>query len=277
MIQLPKAQSAAVAAARAVGALMRRNLHAPKKANATTAHDIKLELDVRSQALIERALRRAFPAVAFMGEEGPPADADAPSPPWRWVVDPIDGTVNFAYAIPHACVSIALQHKLSKSNLSTYQDGYQTVLGVVYEPFTNELFTAIRGKPARLNGKIIRVSPRARLADAIVSLGSPNSNSALETALPRLADLARRARKIRIMGSAALSLCYVACGRFDAYLENGLRLWDIAAGALLVESAGGHFSCQPIPGTNTFSLLAANKKLPSQLRNTPPLRSGPLA
>src|SRR6266478_5479514 len=105
-IDLKRAMQAATQAARAVGALMRRNLKAAKRANLTTQHDIKLELDVRSQKLIERALRTAFPQVSLLGEEGDAGRADSAL---RWVVDPIDGTVNFAYGIPHACVSIALQ------------------------------------------------------------------------------------------------------------------------------------------------------------------------
>src|ERR1035437_7491183 len=101
-MNLKQAQAAAVQAAQSVGALMRRNLHASKRANSVTQHDIKLELDVRSQALIEKSLHRAFPRVALLGEEGVAGRADAE---YRWVVDPIDGTVNFAYGIPHACVS----------------------------------------------------------------------------------------------------------------------------------------------------------------------------
>src|SRR2546422_5518821 len=108
-MDLRKAESVAVRAARSAGALMRQHLASPKRANLVTQHDIKLELDVRSQNLIQRVLGRAFPGVAFLGEEG---ISDKKEGDWRWVVDPIDGTVNFAYGIPHACVSIALQQRL---------------------------------------------------------------------------------------------------------------------------------------------------------------------
>ena len=147
---------------------MRRQLSATKRANKVTQHDIKLELDVRSQALIEKTLRRAFPQVAILGEEGVVGDEDAE---FRWVVDPIDGTVNFAYGIPHACVSIALQRRAPSARTAAYHDGYDTLLGVIYDPFCDELWTAIRGQPARLNGKIIRVSRRRKLSEAIVSIG----------------------------------------------------------------------------------------------------------
>src|ERR1017187_10401918 len=135
-MNLKQEHTEAVRAAQAVGVLMRRNLHASKRANSVTQHDIKLELDVRSQKLIERSLRRTFPQVAVLGEEGVAGKADAE---YRWVVDPIDGTVNFAYGIPHACVSIALQQRAQTPRVAEYDDGYQTLVGVVYDPFCDEL------------------------------------------------------------------------------------------------------------------------------------------
>src|SRR3954452_19362061 len=129
---------------------MRRHLFDVKRANEVTQHDIKLELDVRSQKVIERTLRSAFPNVALLGEEGVAGKSDAE---YRWVVDPIDGTVNFTYGIPHACVSIALQQHIASPSAAGYPDGYQTLLGVVYDPFCDEMWTALRGQPARLNGR----------------------------------------------------------------------------------------------------------------------------
>src|SRR5437667_818500 len=146
-MDLRKAEASAVRAARSAGALMRQHLQAPKRANLVTQHDIKLELDVRAQNLIQRILGRAFPEAAFLGEEGISGEADAD---WRWVVDPIDGTVNFAYGIPHACVSIALQERVlaGHSSLVTRHskaDPYRTLVGVVYDPFCDELWTATHG------------------------------------------------------------------------------------------------------------------------------------
>src|SRR5437899_12314455 len=139
---------------------MRRHLAESKRAHTVTQHDIKLDLDVRSQKLIERMLRTAFPNVSLLGEEGIAGRQDSD---FRWVVDPIDGTVNFAYGIPHACVSIALQRRSRESEVRSQKRqtaSHETILGVVYDPFTDELWTAIRGRPARLNGRIIRVSKR---------------------------------------------------------------------------------------------------------------------
>jgi myo-inositol-1(or 4)-monophosphatase len=262
-MNLNQAQNAAARAARAVGALMRRNLHSSKRAHLVTQHDIKLELDVHSQALIEKTLHSAFPDVALLGEEGVAGSADAA---YRWVVDPIDGTVNFAYGIPHACVSIALQGRAHGPRPADYEDGYDTLVGVVYDPFCDELWTAIRGQAARLNGKIIRVSRRRKLREAVVSIGFTKSRESLEATLPYFNKLVHRVRKIRMMGAAALGLTYVACGRFDAYIECEIRLWDIAAGGLIIESADGEFWHQAIPGEHAYRAIASNGLLRRSLR-----------
>jgi myo-inositol-1(or 4)-monophosphatase len=267
-VNLLRAQKSAVSAARAAGALMRRNLSAVKQVNAETSHDIKLELDVRCQKLIERQLNRAFPQIAFLGEEDIPGAADTTEAEFRWVVDPIDGTVNFAHGLPHAGVSIALQRKVPGSGFRVpgsrgKQRGaviphYETVLGVVYDPFMNELWTAIRGRLARLNGKPIHVSGERQLDRCIVTIGFAKHRQSLERALPYFNWLARRVRKIRIMGSAALGLTYVATGRLDAYIERGVNLWDIAAGGLILECAGGTFWHEPVDQQHKFRMIASN-------------------
>jgi myo-inositol-1(or 4)-monophosphatase len=264
MLELTHALDCAVDAAQAAGKLMRRNAHLAKKINEASQHDLKLELDVRCQHLIERSLRGVFPDSAILGEEGVLGDRAARC---RWVVDPIDGTVNFAYGIPHACVSIALQVRAGSSagpaphtisDASLRGPDYTTVVGVVYDPFCDELWTAIRGRRARLNGGIIQVSKRRRLEEAVVSLGFAKSRAALIRMLPAFERLVHRVRKIRMMGSAALSLAYVASGRFDAFVEYGLRLWDIAAGGLILECARGDFWHQPIAGDLTYHVVANN-------------------
>ena len=267
-VPLNQALAAVIEAAKAAGAIMRKNLAAEKKANEITSHDIKLELDVRCQKLIEKKLHQAFPNVALLGEEGDAGDEDAE---YRWVVDPIDGTVNFAHGIPHAAVSIALQKKVSNSKRHTVGHGtrnteYVTLLGVVYDPFQDELWTALRGQPARMNGRVIRVSKARHLKECIVSIGFAKNRSNLERALPYFIWLARRVMKIRMMGSAALALTYVATGRLDVYIERGISLWDIAAGALILECAGGKFWHEATPGRHKYRMIASNglvhKKLP---------------
>ena len=255
---------------------MLANWHAPKRVNLADAHDIKLELDVRCQKLIEKTLRAAFPQIPLLGEEGDSGNINAE---YRWVVDPIDGTVNYAFGIPHAAVSIALQAKSDKwqvtsdkkSNRSralhpvTCHKSHVTVLGVIYGPFTDELWMATRGGPTRLNGRIVRVSKRANVGDAIIAMGFSKSKTNLEKSLPFLNRLSRRALKVRVMGSAALELAYVASGRLDAYVERTINLWDIAAGALMVECSGGEFYTRPAPG-GKFRMIADNGLLRRKLK-----------
>jgi myo-inositol-1(or 4)-monophosphatase len=253
-----RALACAVKAAKAAGKLMLANWHAPKRVNAAEAHDIKLELDVRCQKLIEKALRVAFPQIPLLGEEGNSGNTDAE---YRWVVDPIDGTVNYFFGMPHAAVSIALQVQSQKAKAQSHE----TVLGVICCPFTDELWTAIRGGPTRLNGRAVHVSRNSRVNDAVIAMGFSKSKENLEKSLPHLNRLARRAKKIRIMGSAALELAYVASGRLDAYIERTINLWDVAAGALMVECSGGEFYTLPAPG-GKFRMVADNGLLRKKLQ-----------
>jgi myo-inositol-1(or 4)-monophosphatase len=270
-VNLISAQKAAVQAARAAGKLMLANWHKPKRVNLADAHDIKLELDVRCQKLIEKNLRAASPQIPLLGEEGDSGNVNAE---YRWVVDPIDGTVNYAFGIPHAAVSIALQKRVesresrvesSKRPHVTRHVSHVTLLGVIYGPFTDELWTATRGGLTRLNGRIVRVSKRANVGDAIIAMGFSKSKTNLEKSLPFLNRLSRRALKVRLMGSAALELAYVASGRLDAYVERTINLWDIAAGALMVECSGGEFYTQPAPG-GKFRMVADNGQLRRKLQ-----------
>jgi myo-inositol-1(or 4)-monophosphatase len=247
---LNQARAVAVKAARAAGKIMHANWHKPKRVNSAEAHDIKLELDVRCQALIEKILAAAFPQVPVLGEEGSTGDVTAE---YRWVIDPIDGTVNYFFGLPHACVSIALQHRA------------QSVVGVIYDPFTDELWTTTKGAPTRLNGKIVRVSNRSKLSDAVIAIGFSKNKQNLEISLPHVNRLARRVKKIRILGSAALELAYVASGRLDAYVERTINLWDVAAGSLLVENAGGEFYVRPAPN-GKLRMCADNGKLRKKLQ-----------
>ena len=262
---LRRALKSAVAATRAAGALMAANLRSVKRINEETQHDIKLELDVRCQKLIEKSLLRDFPAVAVLGEEGVSGNPQAAA---RWVVDPIDGTVNFTYGIPHACVSIALQTRrgVRPTKTGTPDDSnYTTVLGVVYDPFLDEMWTAIKGQPARLNGHIIRVSKRRKLDEAIIAMGFAKYEVTLRKMLLVFNRLVPRVRKIRLLGAAALSMTWVAAGRLDAYKEYGVRLWDIAAGGLIIECAGGEFWHRPVEGEHAYEICVSNGLLRKQI------------
>ncbi len=235
---------AAIDAARAAGKLLRQGFEQPQNVNVREAHDIKLEIDVQTQDLITDLLLKKFPEHALYGEEGIVGDQSADH---QWVVDPLDGTVNFFYGIPHFCTSIALRFQK------------EIIVGVIYDPMRDEMWTAQKGSAPQLNGRPIRVSDRKEIGEAVISVGLSKTGATIDAGLPLLQDLVHRARKCRLMGSAALDMAYVACGRFDAYIEQGISLWDIAAGIILVETAGGKVDMRPRTDTkDKFSIIASN-------------------
>jgi len=260
-LELKRAFDVAQGSARRVGAFLKKKLHARKQINHQSAHDIKLELDEQSQRMIERDLLRAFPEIAILGEEGVVGD---PSAQWRWVVDPIDGTVNFSRGLPHACVSIALQKRQACAN--GHWDAYDTIIGVVYDPFLDEMWTARRGQRARLNGRQISVSETNRLETAIISIGFAKSRTTVKRNLPVFMRLYQRVLKVRLLGSAALAMTWTAAGRLDAYRENGISIWDVAAGGLILECAGGEFCRKPLKKKYTYELIATNGLLSEKVK-----------
>src|SRR6476469_2489376 len=235
---------AAENAARAAGKLLRENFQRQQRVNVFAAHDIKLEIDLQAQELIGKLLLEEFPTHALYGEEGIVGDQSSDH---QWVVDPLDGTVNYFYGIPHFCVSIALRlHK-------------EIVVGVIYDPIRREMWTGQRGDISKLNGAPIQGSDRAELAEAIISIGLAKTGETINTNFPLLQQMIHRVRKCRVFGSAALDLAYVARGRFEQYIETGISLWDIAAGCLLVESAGGTVDLRRRENMkDKYSIVASN-------------------
>lgn len=237
----------ALAAARATGELLRANFGKPLDVNEFAAHDIKLDLDVRAQTLITEILLGANPDHAIFGEEG---IAGNQASEWQWIVDPIDGTVNYFYSIPHFCISIALRR------------GEEMQVGVIYDPMRDEMWAVERGGKPTLNGAPMAVSDRTELKDAVLSVGFSKTKTTISAGIPLLEKYVMRARKCRLMGSAALDLAYVACGRLDAYIEQSVSLWDVAAGMILVETAGGKFKMTPREDTpEKISVIASNGKI----------------
>ena len=237
----------ACSAALEAGAFLRLHFGSELNVNALEKHDIKLALDVETQELITQRLLTAFPDHALYGEEG---IAGNTASDFQWIVDPIDGTVNYFYSIPHFCISIALRQK-------------ETLLvGVIYDPMRDELWSVERGGAATLNGKKISVSPRTELSEAILSVGFSKTGTTINAGLPMLEKMVHRARKCRLMGSAALDMAYISCGRLDAYIEQGISLWDVAAGILLIETAGGKVEMHPRPDDkDKYSIVASNGRL----------------
>jgi len=236
--------NAAENAARAAGKLLRANFQQRQRVNVVAAHDIKLEIDVQAQELISNLLLEEFPAHALYGEEGIVGDQSSDH---QWIVDPLDGTVNYFYGIPHFCISIALRQR------------GEIIVGVIYDPIRNEMWAGQKGDVSKLNGSRIHVSDRTELAETVISIGLAKTGETINTNFPLLQQMIHRVRKCRVLGSAALDMAYVACGRFDAYIETGISLWDIAAGSLLVENAGGTVDLRPRENTkDKYSITASN-------------------
>lgn len=195
----------------------------------------RIDLVTTADLAVEREFRALvaarFPSHVVLGEETTPESGQPATSPYRWIIDPVDGTTNFAHGLAFFCVSIALEvHG-------------RVELGVVYDPIGRELFTAERGDGARLNGIPIRTTSCDTLVDALLCTGFPYTvREERRRQVDVFAAFLDEARAVRRLGSAALDLCYVACGRFDGYWEEKLHSWDIAAGALIVAEAGGRVS-----------------------------------
>ena len=227
---LQPAVNVMVKAARAGGNVLLRHMHQLDAINVVEKDrmDYASEVDGLAEAAIIKELRRAHPDYAILGEEGGMQKSSRSSGRFTFVVDPLDGTSNYLHGWPHWCVSIALVENGEPQH------------AVVFDPLRNELFTATKGAGAQLNERRIRISERKDLAGAMLVTGFPPRERVRAGAqLECVRELLRDAEDVRRTGSAALDLAYVACGRADAYVEAGLKAWDIAAGVLLVREAGG--------------------------------------
>lgn len=216
----------AVRAARRAGDLIVRHLDRlpTLTVDRKGPNDFVSEVDRQAEAEIVNIIHRAYPDHAFLAEES----GSHGSGSHVWIIDPLDGTTNFLHGFPMFSVSIGLQIR------------GRLEVGVVYDPVSQELFTAARGEGAALNDKRIRVSKTARLQDALLGTGFPfREMDDLDTYLAIFRDLLPRTAGVRRPGSAALDLAYVACGRLDGFWEFGLKPWDMAAGVLLIQEAGG--------------------------------------
>lgn len=234
-------------AARAAGAFLRRRFHEIKVVDEELPTDIKLQLDKESQSLISHELLGDFPESCVLGEEG----NSGVESPLQWIVDPIDGTVNYFYGIPIYCVSIALR-----------AEG-RPVLGCVYDPMQDECFTALAGGVPMCNSRPIRVSSRERMAEAVVFIGHGRHDGSGEAGIRRFAHISAQVRKIRILGSAALAICYIAAGRMDAYVEGRISLWDFAAARVILEAAGGVLEFTPADAEGIKgAVMAWNGRIP---------------
>jgi myo-inositol-1(or 4)-monophosphatase len=254
---LPSYAEAAARAARAAGALLAQYVGRPKQvATKRSAIDLVTEVDRAAERLLHARLHRAFPQVGFLGEEhGARGDTAA----GRWIVDPLDGTNNFVHGLPLFGVSIGLEQR------------GRIVVGVIYDPMRRELFVALKGRGAFLNGRRLRVSATRTLARSLLSTGF--STTFLRQDQPYLGwfrAVQRHSHGVRRLGSTVLSLAAVAAGRLEGFYERDLWPWDMAAGMLLVEEAGGRVSnlAGRRPRLASGELVATNGRIHHQLLRT---------
>jgi myo-inositol-1(or 4)-monophosphatase len=221
--------AAAWEAANEAGGLIRENWQEPKRIDYKGAIDLVTPVDRESERRIVTILKRNFPGHSILAEEE--TDLFRAKSCYRWIVDPLDGTTNFVHSYPQFCVSIALE-----------REG-EVILGLVYDPLRRECFSAIRGEGATLNGNVIKVSAVDELDKALLATGFPyDRREQADYYLEFFKAFMIRTQGIRRSGSAALDLCYLACGRLDGFWELKLRPWDTAAASLIVEEAGGKLS-----------------------------------
>jgi myo-inositol-1(or 4)-monophosphatase len=212
------------------------------------------DADLASERFIVKTISNAFPDHAILAEEGAGELKDSD---YKWIIDPLDGTTNFAHDFPFYCVSIGIE----------YQG--EMIVGVVYDPVRQELFSACRGGGARLNRRKITVSTQRQLEKSLLATGFPyDIGTSRENNLSYFSRFARSARGVRRAGSAALDLCYLACGRFDGFWELKLHPWDTAAGLVIVEEAGGKVTDFTGKKYSIYDkyILATNGRIHSQMK-----------
>lgn len=242
-----------IAAAYKGAGILRSFLGNIPQVNKKGATDLVTAADTEAEKAIIETIKRVFPQHAFFAEESGVTAGDAES---QWIIDPLDGTTNFTHQLSLFSISIAFSFRR------------ETQIGIVLNPVSGELFTALRGKGAELNGRPIRVSAIDTVSDSLLVTGFPyDHRNIFEPLVERFANCLRSAQGIRRLGSAALDLCYVACGRFDGYWEQNLKPWDTAAGVLIGLEAGAaitDFSNRPHTHDKN-EILATNGKIHKEM------------
>lgn len=237
--------SISIQAGTAAATLLRESYASNAGIESSIAKDIKTQADVAAQELILKHL--ASTGIPVLAEEGEQPEAALSG--LRWLVDPLDGTLNFTRGFPMACVSIAL-----------WQDLHPMV-GVIVDVFTGQVFSGEVGKGAHLDSLPIRVSQVADPAQAVIATGFPSGRTYDEPSLLEFVAKVRKYKKVRMLGSAALMLAQVAAGRFEVYEEEDIYLWDVAAGLALIKASGGNFQLTPGSSPTQFHVRASNGKI----------------
>ncbi len=259
-MDLSHVERIAAAAARKGGEALMARFETPLEIREKGAADLVTNADLAAESAIVDTIRAAFPAHAILSEEMGYAGgkSSAEDTGGRWIIDPLDGTTNFAHGLPLFSVSVA------------FAVGGTPAAGVVFHPPGGALFSAVTGTGARLNDRPIRVSAAGAVSDSLLVTGFPyRSFGHADRLIRRFAACLKSAQSIRRLGSAALDLCYVACGRFDGFWEEGLHPWDTAAGALIVQEAGGRvtdYSNRPF-SPDKKEILATNGLIHTELQH----------
>lgn len=239
----------AMGAVRAAGKLQMEWFRCDGGVEAFRRHDLKLKVDRMSEETIASVIRRSYPDHGILGEE---TGRRPGRTGYLWIVDPLDGSVNYHHGIPHFCVSLAC-HLLSRASGGREETAApvtgEPVVGVVYAPVTDELFCGVRGGGATCNGRPIRVGDVHSLEEAVIGFSFGSREETMQRMCAMSASLARDARKLRAFGSTALDMAYVACGRMSGLIQGRVRCWDFAAARVILEESGGLFRAKEVdPG-----------------------------
>lgn len=246
----------AIETARAAGRLLADRLGRISQIDSKSEIEVVTEVDIASEQLIIDRIRTFHPRHTILAEEsGETGNSSLTGSEWKWIIDPLDGTTNFAHGYPCFCVSIALEHN------------GMIEIGVVYDPTRDEMFAAERGRGATVNGKSIHVSQIDNLNRALLCTGFPYDVRERSEFARHFTNFIMNAQAVRRDGAAAIDLAYVACGRFDGFWEEGLKPWDVAAGVLLIEEAGGRISSYSGSSFSIYQppILASNGRLHNEM------------
>lgn len=253
--QLREIHNFAVGTATAAGKILLDKSRTRHKISLKGRVDLVTDADLASEKYILNAIVKRFPDHSILAEEGSSVDNGSD---FKWVIDPLDGTTNFAHNFPFYCVSIGCEYR------------GEVIIGAIFDPERDEMFEAIKSGGARLNGKIIKVTNQSRLERSLLATGFPyDIGTSSEDNLKYFRRFIKRARAIRRAGSAALDLAYLACGRFDGFWELKLHPWDTAAGVLIVREAGGRVTAFDGSRYSIYDkyLLASNGRIHSQMKD----------
>jgi len=245
--------SCALEAARAGGGHAMANLGRRRKYISVARHDVKLELDVECQKIIEKTILSRHPGHSILGEEDTGLESAGARAPYEWVVDPIDGTVNFYHGMPFWCCCVAVR------------SGGKVLAGAVYAPEMGEIYSAAEGGPATCNGRPIRVSGTRTVAESLITTGLDKSEKPGSRQHAFFDAITLACRRSRVLGSAALDMIRVALGQADGYFEAGVYIWDVAAASIIVERAGGKAELIGEAGGGRIRYLATNGLIHEEL------------